>query len=278
MTKAMGGEQRTYETAGRLALGLGNPNAGDIGFSFDHRMGIPVIPGSSFKGLVGAGARLLGEEAASLLLLGEGPSADDENPGRSGRLTFLDTFPDNASWQDGVFEIDIITCHHSNEKLSRQKTPIDADDPTPVHFLVVKKGVRFVFRIAPLLNASQHDMSDAWRWLEAGLTLLGAGGKTAVGYGEMKATDVGRAKPVVGERKSPTPDNSLDTARRLAEQVSKSNAAQTVQPLLNALQTAAPSEARTVAQRVVKKLTKRWVQARQQKKAWAHDLLNLANH
>ncbi|NOY25476.1 MAG: hypothetical protein GXP62_06340, partial [Oligoflexia bacterium] len=41
VAEALQGQRRLFSTVGRLAIGLGNPNAGDIGFSLDHATGMP---------------------------------------------------------------------------------------------------------------------------------------------------------------------------------------------------------------------------------------------
>lgn len=187
---AMGGERHVLETRGRLAIGLGNPNAAEIGFALDHATGLPVIPGSSLKGLARAGARLLDEEAAAFEVLGSPSSPDAREAGRSGTVILLDALPETWPPPGGGFEIDVVTRHHDPGKLAEQKTPLDTDEPSPVHFLVVTAGVRFVIRLLPRRPGSSGDVATAWRWLERAGSLLGAGGKTAVGYGEMRPTDL----------------------------------------------------------------------------------------
>ncbi len=185
VVQAMKGEQRLFRTRWRLALGLGNPNAADIGFALDHATGAPVVSGSAVKGLTLAGARWLGEGNTARSLLGTGASPA-EGQGSSGTIAFLDALP--ASWppagkMDG-FQIDVITRHHDAEALQHQVVPLDSDEPVPVHFLTVGDGVDFVFRLIPLRPGV--DLAAAWRWLTTALSELGAGGKTAVGYGEMR--------------------------------------------------------------------------------------------
>lgn len=181
LTRAAGGDRRDFRTVWRFAIGLGNPNVAEIGFSFDAACGVPTLPGSAVKGLARAGAQLCdtapGERAR---LLGEGPIDDD--PGNVGAVVFLDALP--ARWP--TLEVDIITRHHDAEALPGQRTPLDTDAPNPVHFLTVAKDQVFTFRLLPRSGAPDGALGLVWTWLERALDDLGAGAKTAVGYGQMR--------------------------------------------------------------------------------------------
>ena len=65
-----------------------------------------------------------------------------------------------------------------------QSIPADWHNPKPITFLVVKKGV-FRFMIAPTPRAQGADVNVALDQLEGALEFLGAGAKTAAGYGRM---------------------------------------------------------------------------------------------
>ena len=43
--------QATLSTAGRLIVGLGSENVLETGIRLHHTYGLPIIPGSAFKGL-----------------------------------------------------------------------------------------------------------------------------------------------------------------------------------------------------------------------------------
>lgn len=259
--QALRGERRVFVTARPLAIGLGNPNAGDIGFSLDHATGMPLIPGSSIKGLALAGARMLGDEHVASRLLGTGPEPGKPGTASSGVIAFLDALPASAS--GGLFEIDIITCHHDLETLCRQKTPWETNAPNPVHFIVVKRGVNFIVRLLPLVGATPADLATVWRWLTQAMTDLGIGGKTAVGYGELL--------PV--EEPPPTGGTStLDRARQLVREVKKETAGNLVPKILELIE--GSSEASTVVNDVIDKLGNRWVKKKKRaRKKWAIDLL-----
>jgi CRISPR-associated protein Cmr6 len=181
-TLAQGGLRRELRTAWRFVSGLGNPSATQTGMSFDFACGVPCLPASSVKGLARAGAGL--EEAAGDLVadvLGRRPQSDDV--GAAGPVVFLDALP--LRWPK--LDIDIITRHHDPEALPTQAVPLDTDQPNPVHFLTVAAGQLFVFRLLRGRDAAPDALEVAWRWLASALEVLGAGGKTAVGYGQMVA-------------------------------------------------------------------------------------------
>ncbi len=176
------GQKRTFTAVERFATGLGNPNAADIGFSFDAACGVPCLAGSAVKGLVREGARLVDAGRTRVAaLLGEAPSPMDGLDGTRGKLVFLDALP--TAWP--ALEIDIITRHHDAEGVARQAIPLDADQPNPVPFLTVAPGTAFVFRLLPGSDeVDQGAISEVWNWLTNALD-FGAGAKTAVGYGRM---------------------------------------------------------------------------------------------
>lgn len=187
LTSAGNGEEKEYITDGRLAIGLGNADPSDIGFHFDHDIGLPTIPGPSVKGLTRAGARLAGVDDETIIrYFGyQGKEGESSINDSIGQVIFLSALPVNVP----KFEIDIITCHHNFEQLEKQKTPLDCDNPIPVHFLTVRQGTSFTFRIIPRIQQSDINLDLVWSWLSLALEYLGAGGKTAVGYGSLVSID-----------------------------------------------------------------------------------------
>jgi CRISPR-associated protein Cmr6 len=173
------GLTREAATVGRFVSGLGNASATDVGLSFDFACGVPFLAGSSVKGLARAGAKLAEARGDDILrLLGNDPEAEQPS---SGAVAFLDALP--RRWPR--LEIDVITRHHDPDALPTQKTPLDADKPNPVHFITVAPETTFVFRLVPLRDSGPKGLETAWTWLAKALDELGAGAKTAVGYGWM---------------------------------------------------------------------------------------------
>jgi CRISPR-associated protein Cmr6 len=178
-----------FKTIWRLAVGLGNPDPSDIGFAFDHACGVPYLPGSTVKGIVRSGALLHGaEKEERAILLGDEPNPDKGDSGLRGGVVFFDALP--KEWPE--LTVDVITRHHDPEGIAKKNAlPLETDEPTPVPFLVVKKDQVFVFRIARLAQLQAPNFPDdwdsiIWKWLATALDELGAGAKTAVGYGQMR--------------------------------------------------------------------------------------------
>jgi len=158
----------------RFATGLGSFHPTEVGFTFERTLGIPYLPGSSVKGLARAAADLLGESLCEELF---GPARiDEDSNARMGDLVFLDAYP--SSWPN--LAVDIINCHHQGYYGGNGVPPLESDDPIPVYFLTVAPGTKWTFRI--LSRFGQYAGRGA-ELLQEGLKHLGAGAKTAVGYG-----------------------------------------------------------------------------------------------
>src|SRR6202008_2494727 len=63
--------------------------------------------------------------------------------------------------------------------------PGDWRSPTPIPFLTAAPGMEFQFAVFPRAKHDSDAMAAVSHWLEEALTEMGAGGKTAVGYGRM---------------------------------------------------------------------------------------------
>lgn len=168
--------QRVLET--RFATGLGSPHPTEVGFSFDRSIGVPYLPGSSVKGLARAAARLYEDSVMEETLFGPDQVEQDKDA-KIGDLVFLDAYPITLP----RLKIDIINCHHSRYYTGGSEFPSETEDPIPVYFLTVDSGVQWTFRL--LSRSGEHTKRGA-QLLAFGLKELGAGAKTAVGYGSFK--------------------------------------------------------------------------------------------
>lgn len=177
-------DTRDYKVQWRFASGLGAEHPLGNGFTFDDVIGAPLITGAAVKGLCRAAAQMLEVDAAECMAL-LGPEV--EQGCACGDLIFYDALP--LRWPQ--LAVDIINCHHPvfygelfNEKGRSDACATETEDPVPVFFLAVKDA-RFRFRLVSR-SSNQAHVTKAWQWLNEGLTLLGAGAKTAVGYGVME--------------------------------------------------------------------------------------------
>lgn len=175
------------ETDWRFVTGLGRNTPFEVGFTFHRLYGFPVIPGSGLKGLARTWAyfrlkekkpdREPEEDSLFATIFGQAPEGE-ETGGSAGGAIFFEAVPLN----EPELELDVMTPHYP-KYYNKTKAPSDDQDPIPIPFLTVKRGVLFHFAVgwrgAP--NAEAH--AQAVDWLKAGLKHLGAGAKTAAGYG-----------------------------------------------------------------------------------------------
>lgn len=161
---------------GRLFLGLGGAHVLETNLTLSRPYGMPLIPGSSLKGLAHAHARSRGlDDNSCKALFGQGGSKPEND--EAGYLLFHDAWwiPDSAKTP---FAREVVTVHHPDYYGKKGDTPAtDFDSPNPNAQLAARGSFLFVVEGAP-------------SWAELGLVLLkdalqevGIGGKVTAGYG-----------------------------------------------------------------------------------------------
>jgi len=199
------GTSKVFKTQWHFVTGMGNPHPVENGLSWHPTLGVPYLSGAAVKGMVRNWLEVWEQETtdesqkAKLLnwfgSTSKNPS-DDDYKALTGNLVFFDAFPIEPS----LMNVDIMTPHmgkwyeKGNEIKSvtkdADKIPADWHDPTPISYLVVKKA-RFLFSIAPRNKSCTIDLSEVMEVLEKALDYVGAGAKTATGYGQMKPDETG---------------------------------------------------------------------------------------
>ena len=114
--------------------------------------------------------------------------------GESGAVCFTDAI--YAGDEEPRYAADVMTPHYVKYYTDNgNSAPAEDDNPNPVSFLTVDSGNRFAFGLIPRLPAfvafgaqdRQANLTTALNtasdWLIHGLSQLGAGSKTAAGYG-----------------------------------------------------------------------------------------------
>lgn len=220
---ARDGQSRAFLTDWHFATGLGNPHPVENGFAWHPTLGVPYLTGAAVKGIVRAwvegwmspedfpGAnesereinrlatlyRWFGSEDKDFKKRKELREADFSPPSQgrdldteAGAFVFFDAIP----LKPVTLACNVMTPHYGkwyekggeiqNAASEPDKVPADWHDPVPVPFLVVKAG-SFLFSIAPRTAQAQADISTVIKALQDALAYLGAGAKTAVGYGAM---------------------------------------------------------------------------------------------
>jgi CRISPR-associated protein Cmr6 len=167
-------------TKGRLIVGMGDESILENSITLSWVDGVPVIPGSAIKGLVGAVAR-----SGWFTVEDDRELCDEERNVLTGTVEAASFFTFHDAWyvpggdRDRPLRLDVMTPHHQNYNSSRgAKDPRDSDDPIPIHFLATRGT--FLFAIQGPNAAWTH---LARQVLVFGLEHLGIGAKTSSGYG-----------------------------------------------------------------------------------------------
>lgn len=153
------------------------PEVYNLGMYFDYTSGLPVIPGSSIKGMLRSAIEewdfladyelndgVTREEIIKTVFEGEGLSIYD-------RDIFLDAIPIRVD--NKLFGEDYIT-HH----------PKPLQNPNPVRFLRVNPGVTYKFRFILKAHGEKLTVDFKTKLFEAIICTFGLGAKTNVGYGQ----------------------------------------------------------------------------------------------
>lgn len=208
------GSAISLTTSAPLAVGLGYENAIENGMLWHHTLGVPYLPASSVKGMLRAWMSEWADDADDA----DTSLVDDwfGTTKQVGKLTVLDALPAKPVY----LQADVTTPHWGTwgEKLpaatediaaiegnkngdkanaaadsrTKQNFPTDWIDPKPVHWLRMNKDTPFVFYVAlkhkdPDDKAQvAKDNTQVKKHLEDALRYIGAGAKTATGYGRFE--------------------------------------------------------------------------------------------
>jgi CRISPR-associated protein Cmr6 len=132
---------------------------------------------------------------------------DDNDPkspeikASSGNIVFHDAWPE--TWPKLI--VDIVNNHHPEyyqaEPNDNAHPPGDWENPVPVYFLAVPPGVTFTFPLAKRHEDVPDQLLELARdWLLGALCHLGAGAKTATGYGCFRPAE-GNAPPLPTQKR-----------------------------------------------------------------------------
>lgn len=171
----------------RFVTGLGRAHPVENGFAWHHTLGTPYLPGSSIKGVVRAWARMAGEDPARIdALLGK-PTCGHEHA-LVGVVDLLDGLPTEPA----RLEVEVMTPHYGPYYQQRQ-LPGDWHSPVPIPFLVAAAKLTLQIGVVARSRGPEGDNDAAvdtvCAWLVDALRELGAGAKTAVGYGRFEIVD-----------------------------------------------------------------------------------------
>ena len=176
------------KTVTRLLVGMGYKNALEVGLTFHHPGGFPYLPGTSVKGLCRAWAEEVKEADRDLVKKIFGTASKDEKAEagkmEAGAVCFLDALP----VQFPKLDLDLMNPHFS-KWYADGEVPGDWQQPVVIPFLAVAPDQRFRFFLVGRTAEDAEAVRKARDWLAEALTDLGAGGKTAAGYGYFEVVE-----------------------------------------------------------------------------------------
>ncbi len=186
---ALGGRGAVFKTDWHFATGLGLPHPVENGLIWHHTLGVPYLAGSAVKGLVRAWVEVWDESLND----GEREQRLSDWFGtteQAGGFRFFDALPVERV----ILAADVMTPHLAkwyeqggaiqDWRREPDKVPADWHAPVPVPFLVVKEA-KLLFGMAPRRPEFAEELPQVFAALKQALDWLGAGAKTAVGYGRM---------------------------------------------------------------------------------------------
>ena len=187
---ALDGRGAVFQTDWHFATGLGLPHPVENGLIWHHTLGVPYLTGSGVKGLVRAWVEVWDEslnEAEKARRLNDWFGTTEQ----AGCFLFFDALP----VEPVLLVADVMTPHmdqwyEQGGKIGDpcqepyRRIPADWHSPVPVPFLVVKEA-KLLFGVAPRRREFANELPQVFAALKQALDWLGAGAKTAAGYGRM---------------------------------------------------------------------------------------------
>ena len=209
LCKNLHSKPHTYITTGPFITGMGMSHPIENGFLWHHTLGVPYLPGSSIKGMIRAwlrdwcgvekGEDGYDEHIDEVTRLFGGPiyeTFEDEN-GKKNQKEIREASAGNIIVFDALptkpVELyhEVMTPHDGGwrvaDKPTEKDAPADWISPVPIPFLAVEAGAEFQFALAARKGAKDKDLDHALNYLEMALEWIGAGAKTAVGFGRFKS-------------------------------------------------------------------------------------------
>lgn len=192
LAAACGGVTLEWKTASRFLTGLGRDHPVENGFAWHHLLGVPYLPGSGVKGVVRSWAEVWGaSDDAALCEMAFGVASDTDNTGgKAGSILFLDALPVGPVRLEG----EVMTPHLGGYYLASLENPADLPGewhaPIPIPLLATAKGQTFQFCLLPRTPDAAEALPKLANLLAEALQIIGAGAKTASGYGRF-ASDAG---------------------------------------------------------------------------------------
>ncbi len=176
LVRSMGGALVYVTNTTRFVTGMGRAHPLENGFAWHHTLGVPFLSGSGVKGVLRAWLRE--QKDPNEALFGA--------QGEASHIILLDMLPVNLL----KLVVEVITPHYG-PYYQEDETPGDWNSPVPISYLAVDAGAEWQLGLLPVpgryitagdINGLKASLLEALDW-------LGAGAKTATGYGQFCAND-----------------------------------------------------------------------------------------
>lgn len=174
-------------TKTRVIVNHGSESILENSIAIHPYYGFPIIPGSAIKGITRHYCEEYENMNEELIKKIFGNFPLDKNS-QEGGIIFLDAWPKTMDKKNlgEFFELDVFTPHYQNY-YQKNEFPRDDQNPIPVYFLAMKKGVEFEFAISPSSrynnDTEKIDLQDVKRLITNALKTYGVGAKTGSSYG-----------------------------------------------------------------------------------------------
>ncbi len=240
LVTALEGQFAICQTNWHFATGLGLPHPVENGLAWHPTLGVPYLAGSAIKGLLRAWVEVWDDSLSDSQRLarrqtwfGMVKEQPEDEQDQAGKLIFFDAIPITPL----RLTTDIMTPHYGkwyeqgheikgNNLLSAQneRLPADWHEPVPVPFLAVKSA-KFLIAIAARDAKKDKALVDsALESLLMALQWLGAGAKTAAGYGHFERNE--KAEKALWEELNKKPEPKKEPAPDFIAEVLKESPAQ----------------------------------------------------
>ncbi|PXF31849.1 hypothetical protein WH50_07665 [Pokkaliibacter plantistimulans] len=205
LAKGIKAHYRVFETTSPFVTGVGLSHPVENGMSWHPTLGAPYMSGAAVKGLLRAWVEewmdFDSEQAREALVIRWfGTAKNNEHNASAGELLFFDLLPTDkvtlacevmtphmGGWYEKGGQVTL--SKDNPDKISvndyADKVPADWHSPVPIYFLVVRSG-KFATLIGARTPEAQAEVGQAMEELAKALEWLGAGAKTATGFGRME--------------------------------------------------------------------------------------------
>lgn len=185
LIESLGGTCKVFKNEWHFVTGMGIDHPLENGLAWHPTLGLPYLAGSGVKGLVRSYCeQWLGWEKEKITQIF---GSDDTKKPRAGEFIFFDAIPVKPV----ELTADVMTPHMGkwyeeggkDSKKDGSNVPADWHTPVPITFLAVK-SCSLLFGIAPRVKKENNEaLKELFEALQQALEWLGAGAKTAAGYG-----------------------------------------------------------------------------------------------